>query len=59
MMPELLDADALHNREPCLSERARHAVFFAGDRQVEPDSLTGALAKRLRELGAQVHEHTL
>lgn len=58
MVPELLDADALHDREPCLSERARHALFFAGDRQVEPDSLTGALAKRLRELGAQVREHT-
>jgi D-amino-acid dehydrogenase len=58
MMPELLDTDALHDREPCLSERARHALFFADDRQVEPDSLTGALAKRLRELGAQVREHT-
>ena len=58
MVPELLDADALHDREPCLSERAHHALFFADDRQVEPDSLTGALAKRLRELGAQVREHT-
>ena len=58
MVPELLDADALHDREPCLSERARHALFFPDDRQVEPDSLTGALAKRLRELGAQVREHT-
>ena len=58
MVPELLDADALHDREPCLSERARHALFFADDRQVEPDSLTGALATRLRELGAQVLEHT-
>lgn len=56
--PESLDADALHDREPCLSERARHALFFADDRQVEPDSLTGTLAKRLRELGAQVREHT-
>jgi len=58
MGPELLDADALHDREPCLSERARHALFFPDDRQVEPDSLTGALAKRLRELGAQLREHT-
>ncbi|WP_369135278.1 NAD(P)/FAD-dependent oxidoreductase [Modestobacter sp. I12A-02662] len=58
MTPDLLDADALHDREPCLSERARHALFFADDRQVEPDSLTGALAKRLRELGAQLREHT-
>jgi D-amino-acid dehydrogenase len=57
MVPELLDADALHEREPCLSERARHALFFPGDRQVEPDSLTAALGKRLRELGAQVREH--
>jgi len=58
IVPELLDADALHDRAPCLSERARQALFFADDRQVEPDSLTGALAKRLREMGAQVREHT-
>ena len=58
MVPELLDMDALHEREPCLSERARHALFFPDDRQVEPDSLTGTLAKRLRELGAQIREHT-
>ena len=58
MVPDLLDADALHDREPCLSERARHALFFPDDRQVEPDSLTRALAKRLRELGAQLREHT-
>ena len=58
MVPELLDADALHDREPCLSERVRHALFFPDDRQVEPDSLTRALAKRLRELGAQLREHT-
>jgi D-amino-acid dehydrogenase len=58
MRPELLDTDALHDREPCLSERARHALFWPDDRQVEPDSLTGALAKRLRELGAEVREHT-
>ncbi len=56
--PELLDADALHRREPCLSERARHAIFYPDDRQVEPASLTSALAKRLRELGAEVREHT-
>ncbi|MGR6964068.1 NAD(P)/FAD-dependent oxidoreductase [Geodermatophilus sp. URMC 61] len=58
MVPDLLDADALHDREPCLSDRARHALFFPDDRQVEPDSLTGALAKRLRELGAELREHT-
>jgi D-amino-acid dehydrogenase len=58
MTPELLDTDALHDREPCLSDRARHALFFPDDRQVEPDSLTGALAKRMRQLGAQVREHT-
>jgi D-amino-acid dehydrogenase len=58
MVPELLDEEALHDREPCLSERARYALFFPDDRQVEPDSLTGALAKRLRELGAQLRERT-
>ncbi|MFP5346187.1 MAG: NAD(P)/FAD-dependent oxidoreductase [Actinomycetes bacterium] len=58
MVPELLDTDVLHEREPCLSERARHALFFPDDRQVEPDSLTGALARRLRELGADLRERT-
>ena len=58
MEPDLLDTDALHDREPSLSERARHALFFPDDRQVEPDSLTGSLAKRLRELGAEIREHT-
>lgn len=56
--PEKLDADAVHRREPCLSERARRAIFYPDDRQVEPDSLTSALAKRLRGLGAQIREHT-
>lgn len=58
MVPEVLDAAALHDREPCLSEQARHALFYPDDRQVEPDSLTRALAKRLQDLGAQVLEHT-
>jgi len=58
LVPELLDPDTLHDREPCLSDRARHALFFPDDRQVEPDSLTGALAERLRKLGAQVREYT-
>ena len=57
MEHELLEGDALREREPCLSERARFALLFSSDRQVEPDSLTGALAKRLRELGARVREH--
>jgi D-amino-acid dehydrogenase len=57
LVPEQLHADALHAREPSLSESARYGLLFADDRQVEPDSLTGALAKRLRDRGAQVLEH--
>lgn len=57
MEHELLEGDAVREREPCLSERARYALAYTDERQVEPDSLTGALAKRLRELGAQVREH--
>lgn len=57
IVPEVLDADGVQAREPRLSDRARYGLFYPDDRQVEPDSLIGALAKRLRELGAQVLEH--
>ncbi len=56
-VPEVLDAAALHEREPCLSDRIRHGLFYPRDRQIEPKSLTEALAKRLAELGHAVLPH--
>ncbi|MGC7100593.1 NAD(P)/FAD-dependent oxidoreductase [Amycolatopsis lurida] len=58
MVPERLHDDAVRDKEPALSPLIRHGLFFPDDRQVEPDSLTGALAGRLRELGGEVREHT-
>ena len=58
MVPRHLHGDAVREKEPALSERIRHGLFFADDRQIEPDSLTRGLAKRCEELGVEIHEHT-
>ncbi|TDC95443.1 FAD-dependent oxidoreductase [Saccharopolyspora aridisoli] len=58
MVPQDLHDGDVQAFEPALSERIRHGLFFPDDRQVEPDSLTRGLAKRCRELGVQIHEHT-
>ncbi|MFF2027935.1 NAD(P)/FAD-dependent oxidoreductase, partial [Streptomyces sp. NPDC058171] len=41
-----------------LNHRIKHGLFFADDRQLEPDSLTRALVKRCEELGVQIRENT-
>lgn len=51
---EILDADALHAKEPCLSNRIRHGLFYADDRQVMPQSLTDALVGKLVQMGQTV-----
>ncbi len=53
---EHLHGDAVQAAEPALSDRLKHGLFFPGDRQVEPDSLNGALLAKLDELGATVRE---
>ena len=35
-----------------------YGLFFADNRQVEPDSLTRGLVKRCTELGVEIHENT-
>lgn len=57
-VPEVLHGTALQEREPVLSERIQHGLLFPGDRQIEPDSLTKGLLRRLDELGATVREDT-
>lgn len=58
MVPQHLHGSAVPETEPALSERFRHGLFFADDRQIEPDSLTRGLVKRCRQLGVEIHEHT-
>jgi D-amino-acid dehydrogenase len=58
LYPEHLDRDGLQATEPVLSPRIEHGLFFADDRQVEPDSLTRGLVKRCEELGVQIRENT-
>jgi D-amino-acid dehydrogenase len=58
MVPEHLHGDAVQAREPALTDRIRHGLFFPDDRQVEPDSLTLGLLKRCQELGVEIHEDT-
>ncbi|WP_256840586.1 FAD-dependent oxidoreductase [Ornithinimicrobium faecis] len=56
--PEVLHGTAVQEHEPALSEQITHGLRFPGDRQIEPDSLTSALLRRLQELGAEVREDT-
>jgi D-amino-acid dehydrogenase len=58
LYPEHLDRDGVQATEPALSPRIQHGLFFADDRQVEPDSLTRGLVKRCEELGVQIRENT-
>lgn len=51
---EPLDAEALHDREPALSDRIRHGLYYARDRQLEPRSIVTGLTKALVEMGHQV-----
>lgn len=51
---EVLDAAGVQRVEPQLSERIQHGLFYEGDRQVEPDSLTAALVAHIQKLGGKV-----
>lgn len=55
--PEALDLDGVKRVEPTLSERNRYGLFYPDDRQIEPDSLTRALAERVAKLGGQIREN--
>ena len=58
MHAEHLDHDGVHEKEPALSHRTNYGLFFADNRQVEPDSLTRGLVKRCTELGVEIRENT-
>lgn len=58
LIPERMHGSRVQEREPVLSERIRHGLYFSGDRQVEPDSLTRGLLAKCRQLGVQIHEGT-
>ena len=58
MHAEHLDHDGVHAKEPALSHRTNYGLFFADDRQVEPDSLIRGLVKRCTELGVEIQENT-
>jgi D-amino-acid dehydrogenase len=53
-----LTGDDVQTTEPALSDRIKHGLFFAADRQIEPDSLTRGLVKRCHELGVHIRENT-
>jgi D-amino-acid dehydrogenase len=57
IVPEHLDHDGVHEKEPALADRITHGLFFPSDRQIEPDSLTRGLVKRCESLGVQIVEH--
>lgn len=53
---EILDAAGVQRVEPALTERLRYGLYYAGDRQIEPDSLTAAIVAHIGKLGGQVRE---
>jgi D-amino-acid dehydrogenase len=55
---QVLDATGVHDVEPALSDRITRGLFYPGDRQVEPDSLTASLVAHVAKLGGTVLEHT-
>jgi D-amino-acid dehydrogenase len=55
--PDVLDATGVHEVEPALSDRIRHGLFYPSDRQIEPDSLSSALAEHITKLGGAVREN--
>jgi D-amino-acid dehydrogenase len=58
MHPRHLDRDGVQETEPALKTRIKHGLFFANDRQIEPDSLTRALVRRCEELGVEIRVNT-
>jgi glycine/D-amino acid oxidase-like deaminating enzyme len=55
---ELVDADALHEREPLLTGPLHGASFFPGDLQCAPRAITLALAREAAAAGAEVRTGT-
>lgn len=55
---ERLTGSAVQEREPALKDNQRYGLFFASDRQIEPDSLTRGLVARIEALGGRIIEDT-
>ncbi|HEY3310515.1 MAG TPA: FAD-dependent oxidoreductase [Anaerolineales bacterium] len=55
---EVLDAAAVHRREPAALQDVLGGVHFTGDASLNPASFLKQLAGRVRELGATIHENT-
>jgi D-amino-acid dehydrogenase len=53
---DLLVGDELHAVEPSLSDRVRAGFHLAEQWHVRPTTMTLGIAKRLRELGVEIHE---
>lgn len=56
--PTRLTGSEVQAKEPALAEVMQYGLFFPQDRQIEPDSLTRSLVKKIRSLGGQVLEDT-
>jgi D-amino-acid dehydrogenase len=54
---EVLDKDAVHQREPAALPDVIGGVHFTGDASLNPARFLGLLATRVRELGADVYEN--
>ena len=54
---EVLDQDAVHQREPAALPDVIGGVHFTGDASLNPARFLELLAKRVRELGADVYEN--
>jgi D-amino-acid dehydrogenase len=55
---ERLDGTACRAREPALNESIVGGFFHPGDAQLRPDQYVAELARRVREFGGTIHEHT-
>lgn len=53
---QLLDETGVHDLEPVLSDRIQAGIYYPGDRQIEPDSLTASLAAHVEKLGGRMVE---
>jgi D-amino-acid dehydrogenase len=55
---EILDKEAVHQREPAALPDVIGGVHFTGDASLNPARFLELLAKRVRELGADMRENT-
>lgn len=54
---KLLDNVEVHDVEPAVSDRISAGIYYPGDRQIEPDSLTASLVTHIEKAGGKVIEN--